>query len=177
MFKKSLLLFLFGAGFFSLQHQALAREYDKPIRVIASADVQRLSYGNYIVREFLDIYNDDFNRSLFIKSISADSYRGHKKHRLNENWYKHDREIEIPPAKVKRVAERKRVVHGRKGRNWYIRRVKFTIDTDWGIFTSNFAASPFNAPEVVIHELDQEQIDSWSEPSDITPNMKQQLQK
>ncbi|MFZ5949715.1 MAG: hypothetical protein ACOYXC_03355 [Candidatus Rifleibacteriota bacterium] len=167
----SLLLMVTGLCF---SFSAEAQTYDPPVRLVASADVQRLSYGNYVVREFLDIYNDDYNRVLTIKNITADSYRGHKKHRLNESWFEMRGEVAIPPASVKRMAERKRVVHGRKGRNWYIRRIKFTVQTDWGVFDSNFAASPFNAPEVVIHELDQNQLDSLSEPSDLTPNQKRQ---
>ncbi len=176
--RKGLLSLMLAAGLFSLfSGQVAGQNYAKPIRVIASADVQRLSYGNYVVREFLDIYNDDYNQTLVIKNITADSYRGHKKHRLNEPWFEMRSDVEIPPDTVKRMAERKRVVYGRKGRNWYVRRIKFTVYTNWGTFYSNMAASPFKAPEVVGFELDQPQLDSWSEPSDLTPAQKEAYQK
>jgi hypothetical protein len=132
--------------------------------------VQQLGYDKYSVREFLDVYNDDFNQPLFIDSITADTWRGHQKHRQNENWLNKNRIIEIPPGKVRRVTERKRIVSGRKGRNWWVRWLRFSIETNRGTFISNFVASPFKAQEKVEAELESEKIDSLTEPAELTPS-------
>lgn len=146
----------------------LAGNYDLPVRVIAIADIQQLEYDKYAVRELLDVHNDDYNQPLFVKSILADTWRGHQKHQQNENWLE-GHEIEIPPGEVRRVAERKRIVSGRKGRNWWVRWIRFNIETNRGNFFSNFVASPFKAPEKVEIELPKAKIDSLTEPANLTP--------
>ncbi|MBR4329263.1 MAG: hypothetical protein IKP71_05370, partial [Candidatus Riflebacteria bacterium] len=51
-----------------------ARHYSPPVRIIARADVLRLSYSRYSIVEFLDVYNDDFVNPLVIEAITADSW-------------------------------------------------------------------------------------------------------
>lgn len=174
--KTSLFRILIGAGLSFLVSAAFAQNYDLPIRVVAVADVLQLSYGEYSIREFLDVYNDDFNQTLVITSLTANTYRGHRKHTTNENWQDGWAEIEVPPGKVKRIAERKRIVGGKPKRNWYIRWLRFTLDTNRGTFNSNFISSPFKIPGKLNYSFDQPQIDTLSEPGALTPFQKEEAQ-
>ncbi len=180
MTQKSLLRFFFVAGFcffclFSNSETFLSKvfaEYDLPIRVIARADTLMVQYNRYVINECLDVYNDDYNKSLYINAITADTWIGHKKHLINENWLDGRRIIEVPPASVVRVAERKRVVTGKWKRDWWVRWIRFNVITDRGLFVSNFVSSPFKRPgdlEVFIH---QRRIDSLMEPSELTNTQK-----
>jgi hypothetical protein len=180
MISKSLLRFFFVAGFCflalfindkSIMQKAFA-EYDLPIRVIARADVSQLQYNRYAVYECLDVYNDDYNKPLLVNAITADTWIGHKKDLINENWQDGRRIIEVPPASVVRVAERKRVVTGKWKRDWWVRWIRFNLVTNRGFFVSNFVSSPFKPPgnrEVNIH---QRRIDTLMEPIELTPTQK-----
>lgn len=170
--KLSLLRLLIGAGFCFLAVAVFAQNYDPPVRVIAVADVLQLSYRDYSIREFVDVYNDDFNQTLVVTSIVADTYHGRKLIRTRENWQDNWEEISIPPGKVRRIAERKRIVSGKPKRNWWIRWVKFTIDTNRGQLTSNSISSPFKGPIRSDYSLGQDKIDTLSEPGQLTPNQK-----
>jgi hypothetical protein len=174
--KRILLRLMVGAGFVFLVSLLSAQNYAQPIRLIAVADVHQLRYDQYSVREFLDVYNDDYNRTLLIESVTADSWRGHQKHKMKVNWLDVEAPVEILPGKKVRVAERKRVVSGRYGRNWWVRWLRFNVKTNWGQFNSNFVASPFKAPEKIEAEIKRDAIDSLTEPGELTPYQKQNQQ-
>ncbi len=149
--------------------QLSAQPYDLPVRVIARADVHRLKYNEYSVRECLDIYNDDNRIPLIINAVTADTWRGHQKHVMGENWFENRAPLTIKPNSVYRVIERKRVVSGKMKRDWWVRWIKFKIGTSRGEFESNFVASPFKRPGVLVNEQMQPQIDTLSEPQALTP--------
>ncbi|GAB4279373.1 MAG: hypothetical protein Kow0029_23210 [Candidatus Rifleibacteriota bacterium] len=175
---KNLFRIMLGAGFFVFSGLSVsAQPYRDPIRVIAVADVHQLRYDKYSVREFLDVYNDDYNSTLLINAITADTWRGHQLHMINENWLDGRRIIEVPPGKVVRVAERKRIVSGRPKRNWWVRWIRYTIITNRGLYTSNFVASPFKNPEKLEAYLHQRHIDSLTEPGELTPHQKIEKEK
>jgi hypothetical protein len=165
-------IFCCVVGFLIFSTSCQARSYALPVRVKAISDVLELEYGKYAVRECLEVYNDDYNIPLIITKVTADSWRGHQKQLVNEVWLSENEALEILPGDVKRVVERKRIVNGRKGRNWWVRWLKFRINTNRGNFCSNSIASPFKAPEKVETILKEQQIDSLSEPAGLTPMQK-----
>ena len=169
------------AGLFAflviLSPSANSQEYDLPIRVIARADVNRMQYHRYSILEFLEIYNDDYSRSLWVDKITANSWIGHKKHILNEIWMDGRRRLEVPPGSVRRVVQRKRIVSGYYKRDWWIRWIRFTVNTDRGRFISNFVSSPFKPPGKLETNLKQRYIDSISEPGEITIRQKIEQKK
>lgn len=57
-----------------------------PFRFVAIADVIDLSNGSYAVYEFLDIYNDDYNRNLIVFSVKADTWVGRRVVSIQEEW-------------------------------------------------------------------------------------------
>lgn len=148
---------------------ASGQPYDLPVRLIARADVHRLSYIEYSVRECLDIYNDDNRQPLIVTAVTADSWRGHQKHVLDENWFENRVPVTIKPGTVFRIVERKRIVTGRMKRDWWVRWLKFKVTTNRGDFVSNFVASPFKRPGTLVNEQQQPQIDTLSEPQALTP--------
>lgn len=177
MFKQALLaLALAGAGIL-FSSQTGAQPYDLPVRVIARADVHQLRYNEYSVRECLDVYNDDYGKTLIITGVSADTWRGHQKHVMGEDWFSKRPPLAILPGKNARVVERKRIVTGVYRRNWWVRWLKLTITTNRGEFVSNFVASPFKRPGKLQTELLEPQIDTLSEPQGLTPGQKDYLQK
>ena len=164
---------------FLLQIASLAagQSYDLPVRLIARADIHRLRYNEYSVRECLDIYNDDNLKPLTVNSVIADSWRGHQKHIMEEDWFENRLPVVIKPGTVIRIVERKRVVSGKMKRDWWVRWLKFKVSTDRGEFVSNFVASPFKRPGTLTHELMQPQIDTLSEPQGLTPGQQRFLNR
>lgn len=177
MLKFTLALALAGASVALFPVVAAAQPYDQPVRVIARADVHQLKYNEYSVRECLDVYNDDNRQPLIITGVSADSWRGHQKQNMGEDWFSKRPPLTIMPGKIARVVERKRIVTGKYRRNWWVRWVKFTITTSRGEFVSNFVASPFKRPGNLQSELLEPQLDTLSEPQGLTPAQKDYLQK
>lgn len=154
--------------------KAEARYYGLPVRVIARADVLRLSYSRYSIVEFLDVYNDDFVNPLIIEGITADSWRGHKKHISDEDWLEDRGPIVIQPGKKFRVAERKRIVAGgSQNKNWFVRWLKFKVKTNRGELYSNFVASPFQPPGIIEILIKEDLIDPTSEPQVLSPAQRQ----
>ncbi len=154
-----------------------ANEYDLPVRLIARADVHQLRYNQYSVRECLDIYNDDNVITLVVTGVNADTWRGHQKHVLNEDWFKNRRALEIAPGKTARVVERKRVVIGKYRRDWWVRWIRFNVKTNRGELNSNFVASPFKRPGQLQSEFAQPSIDTLSEPQGLTPAQIRSMEK
>ena len=148
------------------------QSYDLPVRVIARADVHRLYYNHYSIRECLDVYNDDNTKPLVITGVTANTWRGHQKDASGEDWFVNRVPLTIKPGRVWRVVERKRVVIGMNKRDWWVRWLKFNITTNRGEFTSNFVASPFKRPGELLDEQQQPQIDTLSEPQALTPFQK-----
>lgn len=146
--------------------------YDLPIRVVAKADVLHLQYHRYAIVEFLEVHNDDYSKPLLVNAITADSWIGHKKYKINENWLDGRRIIEVPPASVVRVAERKRIINGYAKRDWWIRWIRFNVITNRGFFVSNWVSSPFKPPGNVEMILHQKYIDPTAEPGELTPMQK-----
>ena len=151
---------------------AAAQSYDLPVRVIARADVHRLYYNHYSIRECLDVYNDDNAKPLVITGVTANTWRGHQKDAIGEDWFVNRVPLTIKPGRVWRVVERKRVVIGMIKRDWWVRWLKFNITTNRGEFTSNFVSSPFKRPGELLDEQQQPQIDTLSEPQALTPFQK-----
>ncbi len=149
-----------------------AQTYDLPVRVIARADVLRLYYNHYSIRECLDVYNDDNRKPLIISGVTADTWRGHQKDTMGEDWFANRVPVTIKPGSVLRVVERKRVVIGMIKRDWWVRWIKFRITTNRGEFESNFVASPFKRPGALLSEQQQPQIDTLSEPQALTPQQR-----
>ncbi|MDD3148584.1 MAG: hypothetical protein PHD82_14920, partial [Candidatus Riflebacteria bacterium] len=102
----------------------------------------------------------------------ADTWRGHQKDLIEQDWFVNRVPVTIKPGKVYRIVERKRVVIGQMKRDWWVRLIKFKISTNRGEFASNFVASPFKKPGVLLDEQLQPQIDTLSEPQAITPGQK-----
>ncbi|HNV72288.1 MAG TPA: hypothetical protein PKO06_21450 [Candidatus Ozemobacteraceae bacterium] len=136
-----------------------------PVRVVAVADVEDLRHGRYAVREFLDVYNDDYARTLEVTRVTADTWVGQKRDLEQENWKSDPESIFVPPATVARVAERQRIVAGLPLRNWWVRWLRFTVVTDRGTFQSNFIASPLKPPPRIESIITQPQLDSYRSPS------------
>ncbi len=136
-----------------------------PVRVVAVADVEDLRHGRYAVREYLEVYNDDYSRTLEVLRVTADTWVGQKRDLEQENWKSDPDSIFIPPASVVRVAERQRIVAGLPLRNWWVRWLKFTVVTDRGTFESNFIASPLKPPPRIESIITQPQLDSYRSPS------------
>ncbi len=151
---------------------ACTQPYDLPVRVIARADVHRLHYNQYSVRECLDIYNDDNLKPLIVDGVSADTWRGHQKDVMDQDWFENRVPVTIKPGSVFRIVERKRIVIGKMKRDWWVRWIKFKISTNRGEFLSNFVASPFKKPGMLVNEQLQPQIDTLSEPQALTPGQK-----
>lgn len=135
-----------------------------PIRVVAGADVEDLRHGRYAIREYLDVYNDDYVKVLEVSQVTANSWVGWKRDQENEDWKSEPEPLFIPPATVVRVAERQRIVGGVPRRNWWVRWLKFSIVTDRGRFESNFISSPLKSPGRVESILSQPQLDSYRAP-------------
>ncbi|MBU1109596.1 MAG: hypothetical protein KKB51_23135 [Candidatus Riflebacteria bacterium] len=148
------------------------KTYDLPLRFIARAEVSRLRYDYYSIRECLDIYNDDNLIPLVITGITTDSWRGHQRDIIGENWFENRQALTVPPGKTLRVVERKRTVLGRVKRDWWVRWIRFNIATSRGQFVSNFVASPFKRPGKMLSEHVEPQIDTLSEPGALTPAQK-----
>ncbi len=165
------------ACFFLILSPIFSQSYDPPVRLIARADIHRLRYNEYSVRECLDIYNDDNVMPLIITDVHADTWRGHQKHLMGESWFKQRQPLTIQPGKNARVVERKRVVTGQYRRNWWVRWLKFSVTTSRGELVSNFVASPFKRPGALQSELQDEQIDTLSEPQGLTPGQKDYLKQ
>ena len=147
------------------QAQSLApTSFSLPVRVIAVADVEGLQHGKYSIREFLDVYNDDFSRPLEVKAVSADSWVGRRHDQESENWLDEPGPVLIPPATMVRIAERQRIVAGVPRRNWWVRWLRFTIQTDRGEFVSNFVASPLKPPGVVEKIIKPPEVDPLTAP-------------
>lgn len=155
--------------FLVLTSECRGQPYDLPVRVIARADIHCLQYNEYSVRECLDIYNDDNTKILIVTAVTADSWRGHQKHIIGQNWFENRQPVTIKPGTICRIVERKRIVSGKMKRDWWVRWLKFAVTTNRGEFLSNFVASPFKRPGVLVNEQLQPQIDSLSEPQALTP--------
>jgi len=136
----------------------------EPIRLLAVADSSLSYYGRFVVREFLDVTNEDQRRYLIVKKVTADTWIGRKVKAKGEEWKDLLFPMEIPPGITRRVAERQRTIQGPPRRNWWVRWVKFSVETNWGTFRSNFIASPLKPPAKVLQIRPQNQIDDLSAP-------------
>lgn len=162
-----LILFCFiSSGSFAAEP---AKTYDLPLRFIARAEVNRIRYDYYTVRECLDVYNDDNLNPLVINGVTADYWRGHQIEQLAENWFTGRQQLIIAPGSKKRVVERKHTVLGRRKRDWWVRWIRFNIFTNRGQFVSNFVASPFKRPGKILSEHREPAIDTLSEPGALSP--------
>ncbi len=141
-----------------------AGAYPPPVRVVAVADVVELQHGTFAVHEFLDVYNDDFNRPLTVLAARAECWVGRRRDRMGENWLPGEVPQVVPPASVRRVAERQRIVTGRPRRNWWVRWLRFAVETDRGTFFTNFADSPLRPPGKLVSDTRDGEIDPWSSP-------------
>ena len=152
-----------------------SRHYPPPVRVIARADIVRLSYSRYSICEFLDVYNDDFVNPLVIEAITADSWHIHRKFITGEDWLEDRGPITIQPGKSFRVAERKRVVAGgSQNHNWWYKWTKFKVTTtNWGDIYSNFVASPFQPREILEILLKEDLLDPTTQPQYLSPQQRE----
>lgn len=166
----SILIFLFIA------ETANARHYLPPVRVIARADVLRLSYSRYSIVEFLDVYNDDFNDPLVIEAITADSWHIHRKFKTDEDWLEDRGPITIAPGKSLRVALRKRIVAGgSQNHNWFYKWTKFKIKTQkWGEIYSNFVSSPYQIDEIIEILINEDLADPTTQPQYLSPQQRKE---
>ncbi|HAE39123.1 MAG TPA: hypothetical protein DCG57_10860 [Candidatus Riflebacteria bacterium] len=146
--------------------------YDLPLRFIARAEVSRLRYDYYSVRECLDVYNDDNLIPLVITAVTVDSWRGHQIDTLGESWFENRQSLTIAPGKTLRVVEHKHTVLGRRKRDWWLRWIRFNISTSRGQFVSNFVATPFKRPGKILSEHIEPQIDTLAEPGALSPAQK-----
>lgn len=135
-----------------------------PVRAVAAADNLDLGDGRFVVHEYLDVYNDDFRLPLEVRRVTANTWVGHRLDARDESWLEDKDPIVVPPAQIRRVAERQRLVAGRPLRNWWVRWIKFRIQTDRGNFESNFISSPLRPPGKVEKIKLQPKIDSLSAP-------------
>lgn len=151
-----------------------SKPYPPPVRVIARADVLRLSYNKYSIVEFVDVYNDDFVNPLVIESITADSWNIRRKFLVNEDWLENRGPITIEPGKSFRVAERKRViVGGSMNQKWWQKWTKFKITTiNWGVIYSNFVSTPFQPQEIVENLIKYEEVDGTTQPQYLSPQQR-----
>lgn len=157
-------MFIAGTAACETWHGPFPTTPGVPVRVIAGADSEDLGNGRFVVREYLDVYNDDFRLPLEVRRVTADTWVGHRRDARDESWLEGETPIVIPPARIHRVAERQRQVAGRPVRNWWVRWLRFQVDTDRGIFASNFTSSPLRPPGEVEKIKLQPQIDSLSAP-------------
>ncbi|NLI75838.1 MAG: hypothetical protein GX442_05275 [Candidatus Riflebacteria bacterium] len=141
-----------------------ADAYPPPVRVVAVADVVELQHGTFAVHEFLDVYNDDYHRPLTVLAARAECWVGRRRDRMGENWLPGEVPQVVPPASTRRVAERQRIVTGRPRRNWWVRWLRFAVETDRGTFLSNFADSPLRPPGRLVSDTRDGEIDTWSSP-------------
>ncbi|PKL48125.1 MAG: hypothetical protein CVV42_10725 [Candidatus Riflebacteria bacterium HGW-Riflebacteria-2] len=148
------------------------KAYDLPLRFIARAEVNRLRYDYYSVRECLDVYNDDNLRPLVITGVTVDSWHGHQISNLGENWFANRAPLTVEPGKTLRVVEHKHTVLGRRKRDWWVRWIRFNISTSRGQFVSNFVATPFKRPGKILSEHVEPQIDTLAEPGALSPAQK-----
>ena len=153
-----------------------ARHYSPPVRVIARADVLRLSYSRYSIVEFLDVYNDDFVNPLVIEAITADSWHIHRKFISDEDWLEDRGPIIIQPGKSFRVAERKRVVAGgSQNHNWWYKWTRFKVKTtNWGDIYSNMVSSPFQPDEIVEILIKEDLVDPTTQPQYLSPQQRKE---
>lgn len=135
-----------------------------PLRVRAGADVLDLGFGRYSVNEYLDLHNDHTSTEVEILKIRADTWVGHKKDRLGENWLDHPEKLIVKPSTVERIAERQRVVDGYPHRNWLVRWLRFEVETSQGKFTSGFISSPLKRPGKPVSVLPMPKLDSHAGP-------------
>ncbi len=151
-----------------------SRHYAPPVRVIARADVVRLSYSRYSICEFLDVYNDDFVNPLVIEAITADSWHIHRKFLTDEDWLENRGPIVIKPGKSFRVAERKRIVAGgSQNHNWFYKWTRFKIKTEnWGELYSNVVASPYQINEIIEILIKEDLLDPTTEPQYLSPQQR-----
>ncbi len=140
-----------------------------PVRAIAVADNLDLGDGRFLIREYLDVHNDDFRLHLTVNNVTADTWTGHRPDAAGENWLENGEPIVIPPGQARRCAERQRQVAGRHVRNWRVRWIRFRIETDRGEFLSNFVSSPQRRPCTVEEIKLQPKIDSLSAPGASVP--------
>lgn len=155
---------------------AQARHYLPPVRVIARADVLRLSYSRYSIVEFLDVYNDDFVDPLVIEAITADSWHIHRKFKTDEDWLEDRGPIVIAPGKSLRVALRKRIVAGgSQNHNWFYKWTKFKIKTQkWGEIYSNFVSSPYQIDEIIEILINEDLADPTTQPQYLSPQQRKE---
>lgn len=151
-----------------------ARHYPPPVRVIARADVLRLSYSRYSIVEFVDVYNDDFVNPLVIEAITADSWHIHRKFITDEDWLENRGPIVIQPGKSFRVAERKRVVAGgSQNHNWWYKWTRFKVKTaNWGDIYSNLVSSPFQPNEIIEILIKEDLVDPTTQPQYLSPQQR-----
>ncbi len=143
---------------------AVPPPFRPPIRAVAVADVVDLKNGTFAVYEFLEIYNDDYNRPLTVSAARGDSWVGRRRVLMDEEWLPGGQAVVIPPASVRRVAQRQRIVTGYPLRNWWVRWLRFTIQTDRGPVISNFISSPMRPPTVIVSDVRDGDLDAWSSP-------------
>ena len=140
-----------------------------PVRAVAVADNENIGEGRFVVREYLDVHNDDSRLPLTIHDVTADTWTGHRPDAVGEKWLEGEEPIVIPPGQTRRCAERQRQVAGRPVRNWWVRWIRFRIESDRGEFLSNFVSSPQRPPCAVEENKLQPRIDSLSAPGKSTP--------
>lgn len=134
------------------------------MRAVAVADVVDLKNGSFAVYEFLEIYNDDYNQPLVVTAARGDSWVGRRRVKMDEEWLPGGQPVVVPPASVRRVAERQRIVTGYPLRNWWVRWLRFTVRTDRGVIVSNFISSPMRPPTVIVSDVRDQDLDAWSSP-------------
>ncbi len=158
------ILFGWGSATGQTPAQTKAQIWGPSARFIASADVLDLGWGKFAIREYLDVYNDDFRRPLTVTDVKADVWVGHRPSRLGDNWFSGHQPVLIPPSEVRRVVERHRIVIGRPKPNWWVRWVKFKVTTDRGEYQSNFVSAPLRPPGVPRAQKEIGEFDSLSAP-------------
>ncbi len=162
-FAKSLQFLIIGCLFFFMGSGVYAQTF--PARLVGSADVLDLRYGKYVIREFADLYNEHNSITIEVRSVTADTWNGHKVDRKGEGWLDGKEPIIVGPGQTIRIAERERFVEGAPRMNWWIRWIRFTAYTDRGIFQSNFISSPYKRPGKQTEILPSKKFDSLSAPA------------
>lgn len=115
-------------------------------RAVALAESLRLDPWRFVVREMLDIYNDDRRRPLRVEAVRAETWLGHHREAPDEDWGDLPLPLTIPPDSVQRVAAREHVVTGQARPDRWVRWIRFVVTTPAGPLRSNFAASPGKPP-------------------------------
>lgn len=141
------------------------------LRVIAGVDVLDLGAGRYAVHEFLDLHNDDWRFSVLVLRITADTWVGHKKDLQGENWMESEQPLEVPSASVVRIAERQRIVEGYPRPNWWVRWLRFKVQTDKGDFESDSISSPLRPPGRPVLITPGKKLDTLSSPGIPSPTI------